>query len=275
MPIETIPLARTSKWYTVEKIRQPAGSLDGTMTTLAATAYTEGSANLIWYSYHFEWKEIDVESARRNGVPLQSDDIRLAMARMDKAIERLIIQGSMSWDPVDISGLKSGATDVDAALDDNYWNTQGEPYNHALAGYSDLIDAGYEPPFVWVLSSNLRPGLAQKDNDYSDRPSRALIADAFGIERFVFLPASSSSPSKNDLTIYPMFTPAGDDGCWMMMKADRNNFALQEVSPPRLTIIPEMDVKTRTYYGRLDWVGTMRITHADSVIYEDQVDLVA
>lgn len=261
----------------MEKIRDAAASLEGSRTSLAATSYTVDEAPLIWFGHHFEWTEAEVMIARQTGNNIATDEIRLSGIRIDEQIERLALQGTMGWETPAITGLISGATDVNAVLDDNYWNVIGEPYAHALEGYNDLNTAGYEPPYTWLLGHNLRGGLAQRDTAESSVPARTSIANAFDVDNIQFtrVLAAGGAQARNDLTIYPLGIATGDDSIWLMMKADRNNFSIQEVFPPKLTIIPEMDERRKVFYGRQDWFGTLKIVHAGSVIIENSVDLVA
>lgn len=275
-PFETIPYKRKSEWKIIEKIRDAATSLEGSRTNLAATSYTVDEAPLIWFGHHFEWTEAEVMIARQTGNNISTDEIRLSGRRIDEQIERLILQGTMTWETPVSTGILSGATDNNGGLDDDPWNTIGNPYDHAFSGYNTLLNNGYDPPFTWLLGHNLRAGLAQRDLTTSSKSARDAIADAFEIDNFQFTRVipNGGAQTRNDLTIYPFGISAGDDSMWAMMKADPNNFIVQEVFAPKLTIIPEMDERRKVFYGRNDWFGVLKLVHANSVVDEDQVDLV-
>lgn len=276
MPVETIPLARVAEWRKIEPFVGPAFDLDGTATQLAAAAFTPETVQVGHFGYHFEWKEIDVASSRRSGTPLQETDIAESLSKMTKAIERFVLQGTMAWEAPDINGLLSNATDVGptVALDAVYWNSVGGPAEHARAAYQVLNDNGFDPPYTWVLSANLRPGMSNFNSDYNDRIASEVVKE-MGFEKTVFVPAKATAATRYDTTIYPMKTPVADDGAWAAMKVDKNNFSVLEVSPPVLALNPVMDMKSRSFYGRLDYWATTRITHPSAVVTEFEVDLAA
>ncbi len=275
-PFETIPYKRKTEWKIIERIRDAAASLEGSRTSLAATSYTTAESPLIWFGHHFEWTEAEVMIARQTGNNISTDEIRLSARRIDEQIERLILQGTMGWETPVITGILAGATDNNGGLDDDPWNTIGNPYDHAFSGFDTLQNNGFDPPFTWLLGHNLRSGLAQRDLTTSSESARTAIADAFEIDNFQFtrVLAAGGAQGRNDLTISPFGIAAGDDSMWAMMKIDRNNFTIQEVFPPKLTIVPQMDERRKVFYGRRDWFGTLKLVHATSVVDEDAVDLV-
>lgn len=272
--VETIPLARVAEWRKIEPFVGPQFDLDGTATQLAAAAFTTDTVQVGHFGYHFEWKEIDVASSRRSGTPLQETDIAESLTKMTKAIERFVLQGTMTWEAPDINGLLTNATDVGATVDLSavYWNSVGGPAEHAQAAFQVLNDNGFDPPYTWVLSTNLRPGMGNFNSDYNDRLGLEVVKE-MGFDKIVYVPAKATAPTKYDTTIYPMKTPVADDGSWAAMKADKNNFTVLEVSPPVLALNPVMGMRNRTFYGRLDYWATVRVTHPSAVVTEFEVDL--
>ena len=269
-------MKREIEWKVVKQIRDAMATLDGSRTALAATTYEYATAKLMWLGHHFEWSELEVENSRDTGNMISTDEIRLAFDRVNMQAARAIIQGSLGWEPPAITGILSGATANPTDLSAVYWKTpSGGPYAHAQSGYDALLDAGYSPPFTWLLGHNLRGGLASKDNDYSDRPTRSLIAEAFEIDNIQFAPIKATAALRNDLTVYPMTEPDSVDSRWLMYKQDINNFSVQEVFQPKLTIEEKMDIRRRRFYGRLDYFFTVKIDHADAVINEADVDFAA
>lgn len=272
-PAQTIPMKRHASWKVATAIADAAATLDGSRSSLAATSYTTGEAELVWFAHHFIWPELEVETARQEGVPISTEEIRLSLNRIDKQIARLIMMGNMTWEAPTITGLNSAAQDATAAVPD--WDDAGGPYAQIIQGYGLLNTAGYEPPYKLVVGDNLRPGLAAEHAAGYAASSRSVIMEAFEVES-IHVEAQcpfGTTITDHDLVCYPMAVPAADDGRWMLMKSDPNNFSILEVFAPKLTIVPEMDIRTRSYYGRVDWLGTMKIVHADACTDEDSVNL--
>jgi len=270
-PAKTIPMSRWTEWKILEEINDAAATMDGSRTALAASSYQTGEAQLIWFGHHFIWSELEVETARNTGNQISTEEIRLAYQRINKQIARLIINGNMAWEAPTVAGITAGSTDAGAtALD---WEDAGGPYAHMVFGYSILTALGYEPPFRLVCSQNLRAGLAAEHTAGYPTSARVAIAEAFELEGIHFEGVAAAAATEHDIVCYPFIVPAADDGRWLLMKSDPNNFSILEVFPPKLTIVPEMDIKARSYYGRLDWLGTVKIVHADAVTDEDSVDL--
>jgi hypothetical protein len=284
-PFEPIPWVEDTEWKILEKIRAPTVSKDGSMTSLAASSYTTGTAEVRFFRSHFQWTEMEVNNARTTGNMIASEEMRLAMRKMNESIERFIIQGAMPWDGVAANGLLTNATDVGGttALDAIYWNVIGTtgalggPFQHARAAFDVFDTAGYSPPYIWLLGSNLRVGLANPTSDFDNRSARDHIADAFDIEKFVFLPIVpfGSVQKQDDLTTYRLPVPAGDDSRWAMVKADSNNFAVQEIFAPEFTIVPDMNLKNKVFTGYIETAVALRISHPSAVVQEAEVDIEA
>lgn len=268
VPIREIPNAYYSKWYVLTRFEVPKGSHDGRDFVEVATARTEGNADLISYRYKFNIPFVDVDSARRQGIPIWSDNVGVAMKQMDFQIAHLIFEGTHSWDPVAINGLRDGGTDTDATLDAILWDTVTKPEIHAAAGYGDLNTAGFRPPYTWVLSVNLDPGIRKKYGA-GDPDQLGLIQSQYGIDQVAFLPIGTSTRSR----IYPIAAATEDDGVWFMYKKDPANFRLAQVGPPTLKVNPEMNMDTMSFEGWIHWRGTMEIVQATSCYYEPGVDL--
>lgn len=267
VPIRTIPNAYKSRWYVLTRFEVPRGSHDGRDFVEVQTARTEGGADLISYRYKFNIPFVDVDSARRQGIPIWTDNIGVAMKMVDFNIAHLIFLGTHSWDPVAINGLKGGATDVAATLEAVKWNTVTKPEEHAAAGFGALVTAGYNPPFTWVMSASMQAGLAKKYGA-GDPAQRGLLEDQYGINQIAFLPDGTSTRSR----IYPL--DSGVDGMWFMYKKDAAGFRLAQTGPPQLKINPEMNMDTMSFEGWIHWRGTMEIVQATSCYFEPDVDYV-
>jgi len=269
-PIVTIPEAYVAKHYVLERFEAPALSKTGQLSMGVTTARTEGEAKLVWMSYSFEYLNQDLEIARRAGVPLESDDLRIGMGNMDLLIEQLILQGLSN--PIAINGMMDSGEDVNDGLDDDYWNTVGEPVDHILSAYTDLLDNGFPPPYIFIGSWNLAPGLATKHNAAADLSAKEYISKAFQIEDWVF--ADNGTDGVNPTTIHPLPAALNDEGVWIVAKRDVANWALLETRPPEVDLNPVMDRDSMSFKGHLRWHGTFRVSHAGSIVYEPDVDLV-
>lgn len=273
VPIETIPEAKLAKTYILTKFAEPKSSFDGVDAEGVATARTEDSVNLTWYRYKFAFHRTEVASARRAGVPLQTENIRMAMRNMHLRIARLIYQGSMAWDAVSINGMIDDGEDVDAGLDDNAWNTAGEPVNHMLEGFSDIIDNTVPGPYTVIISSNLLPGFATKHNAAVDLSSAEYCRKAFQISNIYY--EAHGAADEDGLTIYPLPAAAADDGVWIMCAPKPSNFVLFEVFPPTIHMNPVLNRDTQSFHGYIEWLGAFHVKQVGSIVYEPDVDLVA
>jgi hypothetical protein len=266
-------MSRHTEWKILEEINDAAATMDGSRTALAASSYNVGEAQLIWLAHHFIWSELEVETARRTGNQIETEEIRLAYQRMNKQIARLILQGNMTWEAPTVAGIIAGSTDAGATAPD--WEDAGGPYAHMVFGYGVLTALGYAPPFTLVCGVDLRAGLAAEHSAGYGKSARAAITEAFELDGIHFegRTLTGVTITDHDLVCDPFPVAAADDSRWILLKSDPNNFSILEVFPPKLTIVPEMDIKTRSYYGRLDWFGTVKIVHADAATDEDSVDL--
>jgi hypothetical protein len=267
-PIRTCPVASTNEWYVLTRFEVPRGSEDGRDFVEVATTRTSATANQMSYTYKFVLPYNDVEMARNTGVPIWAENLKVAAKQMDFNISHLIIEGSHSWDPVSINGLRAGGTDTNAGLDGSAWDTVTKPEIHAAAGFGDLNTAGYRPPYTWVLSVNLEPGIRKKYGA-GDPNQMGLIADQYGIDRFVFLPIGTSTRSR----VYPFAPADNDDGVWIMYKQDPSVWRLAQTGPPTTYINPELNQDLYGYEGFMRWRGTVEIVQSTGIYYEPDVDL--
>ena len=273
LPIKRIKDGYTHKWYVSTEVDGPESSKTSRAVYDVRTARTEGEANVESLIYTFEIPVNEATMARNAGVPIWSENLLAASRKMNDAILNLTITGSNTWDKVAITGMYTGGTVCSTALDAIKWNTITKPIDHIAAGFGDLNTAGYKPPFTWLLSSNLAPGLIAKYG--AGDPSHASMIGDYGVNELIYLPNSGlNTTATTRYNLYPMGTPAGDEGMWLMYKKDPNFAYLAEVMPITVTLQPELDFRRQCYHGRLEWRGTVAIVQATSICYEEQVDLV-
>jgi hypothetical protein len=265
-PIRQCPPANKNYWYVLDRFEVPRGSLSGRDFVEVAAAKTESSAYQISYTYKFVLPYLEKAMGDAAGVPLWDEILRVAAKQMDFNIAHLILEGSHSWDPVSINGLRDGGTED--ANDAHTWDTVTNPIDdHALTSIGNLSTAGFQPPYTWVLSSNLEKGLMKKYGA-GDPPQIKLLAD-MGIERIVFLPNGTSDRNQ----IYPIAGADNDDGVWFMFKQDPSVFRLAQTGPPTTKIKPELNDDLYGYEGYMRWRGTVEIVQATGVRYDPDVDL--
>ena len=272
LPIKRIPDGYTHKWYVSTEVEGPESSKDSRATHDVRTARTEGEANIISYIYTFEIPVNEVTMARNAGIPIWNENVGNAIRKMNDTVCHLQLRGSTAWDKVAITGMYTGGTVCSTALDAHLWNDVTKPIVHLAAGYGDLNSAGFKPPYTWIVSSNLMPGLVVKYG--AGDPAHISMIGDFGVDNLMNVPNSGiSTTATTRYNLYPMGTPADDDGMWFLYKKDVSNAYLAEVMPITTTIKPEIDFRRQTYHGRVEWRGTVAIVQATSICYEEQVDL--
>ena len=271
-PFRTIPHRRRWEWKVLEKIADAKASIDGSRTSRAATTFTYNEAPLMWLGHHFEWSETEVETARDSGNDIATREIELSLSKIDDQIERFLIQGNMAWEVPTNGGIEAIAADAGATAD--IWDTAGGPYAAIQKGYGVLTNAGFDGPFDLLMSDNLRAGMANEHSAGRGIPAKDAIADAFELPVANHHYTGIGAPVKDGLTVNGFPAPALNDGRWLMMKVDPNYFEVGEVFAPKLTIVPEMDIKRRYFYGRVDWFGTLAIKDVLAFTDEDSVNRV-
>jgi len=268
-PIRTMPPAYKTEWYTLERFEVPRGSIDGADYVEVATARTKGNADTIIYRYKFSIPYNDVDIARRHGIPIWSENIGVAMENMNDTILHLILEGTHTWDPVAINGIRAGGTDgSDATTDGAAWDTVTSPFVHAGVHWQQLNTAGFKAPFTWLMSSNLGKGIRAKYGA-GDPDHMSLITKAYEVNEFIFLPIGTSIRSRS----YPIAPATADDGVTFMYKKDPSVFRLAQTGPPKLKIIPELNEEKWAFEGYISWQGTVEVIQATGIQYNPETDL--
>jgi len=280
-PVETIPRCTTSKWYTLTNIPGPAISVEGEDYEGVRAARTEGSNPVVWLRYKFHWTITEVEAAQRAGQPLKADDARVGLRMIHDKIAQIAIEGLDVPDV--ISGITETGTDLGATLDATMVGTADSFITHALTGANHLLTNGFRGPYHMVVSDTvaqylglpLSAGGGRTQKEYMEA-ALTQIGGAPGkifIERAV---AAATLAANIEIGLedncWPMVYTA-DDGIWTMTAANPENFAIQEVGPPSVTVIPELNRETNTYEGFVEWQGTLRTTHAASTGFMEDVDV--
>lgn len=275
MPVETIPRAYTSKWYTLEEVPAPAVSLDGADYIGMRTARLEGSNPLVFMRYKFSWDITEYEAARRAGVPLPADDAAIALRMINDKIAQMVIEG-LDWPDV-INGATEDGTDLGATLDATLWATADSAITHASTAYNHMITSGFRGPYNWIVSDGLAQYLGLPLGAGGGQSQGNYIDDTFGFTTYIERATTAATLAANielglEDNCWPMVYTA-DDGIWVCLAASEENMALQEVHPPRVTVNPELNRDSNKYEGYVEWQGTVRFTHAASAAFMEDVDL--
>ena len=275
MPIETIPRAITSKWYTLATIPGPAISVDGADYEGVRTARTEDSAPIVWLRYKFHWDITEVESAQRNNVPLKADDAMIALRMIDDKIAQIIIEGLDVPDV--INGATEDGTDLGATLDTTVVGTADAFITHASTAYNHLLTSGFRPPYQWIMSDTVAQYLGLPLGAGGGKSQGNYINETFGFTTHIERAIAAATFAANieiglEDNCWPMVFTA-DDGIWVALAASPENMALQQVGPPSFTINPELNRDTNKYEGYVEWQGTVRFTHVASACYMEDVDV--
>jgi len=275
MPIETIPRAYTSKWYTLEEIPGPAVSVDGADYMGVRTARLEGSNPLLYMRYKFHWDQTEVDAAVRGGIPLKADDAVIALRHINDKIAQMCLEG-LDWPDV-ISGATETGTDLGAGLDTTMWATADSAITHASTIYNHFITNGFRGPYNWIVGDTLAQYLGLPLGAGGGSSQGNYINDTFGFNTYIENSEVDTTFAANIETgledVIPTMIYNTDDGIWVALAASQENMALQEVAPPTVTIMPEIDKDTNKYYGYVEWQGTVRFTHGAAACYMEDVDL--
>ncbi len=268
-PTEPIPPSVKSYWYYLAKVHEPAISGDGKAWTGVRTARVEGSNPIVFMRYGFEWDFNEIESARRQNVPLQADDASEAMRQLNNKISQLVLEGLDIPQP--ISGITETGTDLGAGLDATLVATADALYTHAIAVKNHFITNGVQGPYHWILGTKI--------DQYADLllangggPQRNAITNLglnMHIEREI--DASTFTVEESNEDIYP-FVYTADDSIWVAVSKNPLYHALQEVLAPRVRLAKAMDESDMVWRGWVEWAGTLRTTHAKAVCFMEDVD---
>jgi len=275
MPIETIPRAYTSKWYTLEEVPAPAVSLDGADYIGMRTARLEGSNPLVFMRYKFSWDITEVEAARRAGIPLQADDATIALRMINDKIAQMCIEG-LDWPDV-IQGVTEAGTDLGGTLDATLWATADSAITHASTAYNSAITNGHRGPYHFIVSDGIAQYLGLPLGAGGGQSQGNYIEDTFGAKIFIERATAAATLAANielglEDNCWPMVYTA-DDGIWCWLAASEENMSLQEVHPPRVTVNPEINRDSNKYEGYVEWQGTFRLVHATAAGFMEDVDV--
>ena len=272
LPTQQIPDALTHEDYELKRFEPPAGSILGEFAVGVATTMEKTSRKIMSLRYRLDFNRHELNMGTRNGIDLVANSLRVALRQINVSIAQLVFQGSVgAKHRVNINGMFDLGEDVDAGLDDNYWDTAGEPINHVKEGVKDLIANNYAPPFTMIMSYNLLPGMKSKHNAAVDASSEEQVRRAGFVDRFVY--AANGTDSGN--VVYPLPAAAADDGVWIMCKPAAENFFLGQVTNGVEVSPLEFNRANNSYSLYVEWRGAFVVRDGNAIVYEPDVDLAA
>ena len=272
MPIETIPRALISKFYSLEEIPGPSLSIDGADFTMVRSARLERSNPMMFMRYKFAWDVTEVEAAQRAGVPLKADDALIALRHINLKIAQMCNEG-LDWPDV-INGFTEDGTNVATAA---VVGTADNFITHASAAYNHMITNGFRGPYHWLVSDGVAQYLGLPLGAGGGQSQGNYIDDTFGFRTFIETSELNTTFAANVEEgledIPPVMIYGTNDGAHTLLAASPENMAVQEVGPPAFTVNPEINRDTNKYEGYVEWHGTLRITHPTAVVYHETVNI--
>ena len=290
VPVKQLPDAKVIKDYELTKVGIPIGSVIGEAALGVMTSRLETERNVLSLRYEFTFNKTELAIAQRNGYSLVNDALNVGAIQMNKKIAQLLFQGTyIPNDRVNISGMLDVGTDVTTSgwdLSVQYWSTATKPVFHCAAGFRDLITAHYAPPYHWILSYSLLPGLAALNNAANPKSHREICRDGYQIEGFHFYHADTVSntgekPGTGGPEIYPLPLTGGQDGVWLMCQVSPENFFMGQMTNGIEISELTFDRKTNSYSVFMEWRGAPVFRGAtvdtagtaEYILWEDRVDL--
>jgi len=271
VPVQQIPDAMTHVDYELKRFEGPAGSVLGEYAVGVATTMEETTRNILSLRYRLDFNKHELAMSTRASIDVVANSVRVAMRQMNLTIAQLVFQGSAARHRVAINGMFDLGEDVDAGLDDDYWDTAGEPIEHVKEGVKDLIANNYAPPYTIIMSYDLLPGFKSKHNAAVDTSAEEMVRNAGFIDRAVY--AAGGTDTGN--VIYPLPAAANDDGVWIMTKPSADNYFIGQVTNGIEASPMEFHRENNSYSIYLEWRGTFVVRDGASIVYEPDVDLVA
>lgn len=273
VPIELIPTSYISKWYVLTNPVGPKLSREGRASAGVAVSRTEDEAKVVFMRSDFQIPYTEAASAQRNGIPLQADIAKRALANVHNKIGQMIYTGLDQ--PYVINGMTEDGTDLGGTLDAVLWGTAGEAIDHADALFSHFQTYGYgDGPFKWMCTTSLSGDLKQPYSTGSDKSTGQFIDSAFNFQTY-FEPgiATTSFDASEDANPIYMIEWTEDDGVWIGFVPSVEHMALQETGPPQVWLDPALNRETNSYHGGVIWQGTWRTTNNTAIGFMEDVDL--
>ena len=269
LPIETIPSAYISKWYTLTNPTGPALSREGKDTVTVAVSRTEDESKIVYMRSDISIPYTEAASAQRAGVPIMADNVQRQLANTHNKIGQMCFTGLDQ--PYIINGMTEDGTDLGGALDGILVGTAGEFIDHAAEWWDHMQTYHYKGPFTWIISTGLSGFMKLPYLDL--RSQESFIQEAFNCSiHYETACATASFDASPDANPIYQWEYTADDGIWIVADTKVEHMALQETGPPSVYINPELDRDTNSYRGFVMWQGTWRTTNNTAIGYMEDVD---
>lgn len=280
LPVKPIADAYKVKDYELRPIEPPAGSKLGEHAWGVSTARTETERNIISLRYEFTFHRTDLSIARANGYEMVRDNLVVGTHTMNKWIAKILFMGTIGADRVNISGMIDVGEDIAGSA--YTWDTAAQPTLCVQEAVTDLLDNNYAPPYMMILSWNLKPGFGALHNAAGSLSHEQLAATNYDatVATYAHSGTTAFGSSSSGWNIYPL-KPAADDGVFIMFQPGEQNFFMAQVTNGIEISPPVFNPENNSYTTYMEWRGTpvFRGATADSagsaeyIVYEPSVNL--
>ena len=277
LPTKPLEDAKVVKDYETKRTEPIEGSLLGSSVTYVSTTLEETKRPVLSWRAGVSVNKQLLGMANDGGYDMLTNVLRPPMDSLLHQIAQLVYQGTTpARDKVAVGGMFDLGQDTNSGLDDDPWDTAGNPIVHLQEGAKDLISNRYSPPYTWIMSYNLWTGFFALHNAAGGLTEANL---AFGtglpeptgkyLTNAVF--ASNGTDALN--VVEPLPAAANDDGVWILCKPDVENFYLGVIEP--LNTLPWIyNRENNSYDSIIQTRLTFVVRDGASIIYEPDVDLV-
>ena len=276
VPTQSIPDATLVKDYELKRTEPIEGSKLGSSVTYVSTTMEETVRAVLTWRAGVSLNRNELEMAGANGFDMLRKFLLPPLSTLNFQTAQLIFQGTTAArDKVAIDGMFDLGVDTNSGLDDDPWDTAGNPFTHLVEGVKDLIALGYAPPYTWVMSYNLFTGYHALHNAAGGL-TEAMLAEGVGLnapsQRYIDRAVFASNGTDALHVVYPLPAAANDDGVWILCKVAPENFYLGIIEP--LNTLPwEYNRQNNSYDTIIQTRLTFVVRDGNSIVYEPDVDL--
>lgn len=276
VPSKRIPNADVVTDYELRRTDPIEGHRHGAGVTYVQAGIEPTSRAAVYHRVGVSINADLLDMANQAGYQLFTNSMIPVLKQFQMQKAQIVCQGTTAArDNVTVNGLIDLGEDTDSALDDDVWDTAGNPMTHVKEGVKDLIANGYEPPYTWIMSYNLFTGFYSLHNAAGGL-TEANLAFGTGIpepaQRFIDRAVFFSNGTDASKVIYPLPAAANDDGVWIMCKPGVENFYIGEMVPLR-TLSWVYNRDNNSYDSILENKWTLVVRDGNAAVYEPDVDL--
>ena len=273
-PTVQIPDAFDIKDYELNRFQAPGGSQYGEFAVGVQTTKSETTRPVMSFRYKFEFNKSELAVAKRNNYDMIVANLNVGMQHMNRQIAQLLYQGNVEQETI-LGMIDVGEDMNDATAIAQDWDDAGGPLVYAHAMMTELLGNGYAPPYHWILSWNLKSGMAALHNGAADLSSEELIKRNYGVTGVSYADLGADAL----LVTNPLPAAAADDGYFIACAPNPQNFYMAQVTNGvEITIPQEINRDTNMFSAYMEWRGTPVFRGAAAttglyITYENSVDL--